>query len=62
VSPQVLLAASPLLAGVTGRYFEDNQESPVVDGGPESMVGVAKWSVDPDAADRLWEHAFPVVR
>ncbi|CAM5384162.1 hypothetical protein GCM10010345_74040 [Streptomyces canarius] len=24
----VLLAASPLLTGVTGRYFEDNQEGP----------------------------------
>ncbi|WP_346341900.1 hypothetical protein [Streptomyces sp. SID2563] len=47
---------------MTGRYFEDNQESPVVDGGPEPMACVAKWSVDPDAADRLWEHAFPVVR
>ncbi len=30
----VLLAASPLLDGVTGRYFEDNQESEVVDGAP----------------------------
>ncbi|MEU4098374.1 SDR family NAD(P)-dependent oxidoreductase [Streptomyces sp. NPDC026673] len=58
----VLLAASPLLDGVTGRYFEDNQESEVVDGGPEVMAGVAKWSVDPAAADRLWEYALPVVR
>jgi NAD(P)-dependent dehydrogenase (short-subunit alcohol dehydrogenase family) len=58
----VLLAASPVVDGVTGRYFEDNQESPVVDGGPEVMAGVAKWSVDPDAADRLWDLAFPVVR
>lgn len=58
----VLLAASPLLKGVTGRYFEDNQESEVVDGGPDVMAGVAKWSVDPDAADRLWDQALPVVR
>lgn len=58
----VLLAASPLLDGVTGRYFEDNQESEVVDGGPEVMAGVAKWSVDPAAADRLWDYALPVVR
>lgn len=57
----VLLAASPLLAGVTGRYFEDNQESEVVEGGPEAMAGVAKWSIDPIAADRLWDDAFPVV-
>jgi NAD(P)-dependent dehydrogenase (short-subunit alcohol dehydrogenase family) len=58
----VLLAASPLLDGVTGRYFEDNQESEVVDGGPDVKRGVAKWSVDPAAADRLWDYAFPVVR
>ncbi len=58
----VLLAASPLLHGVTGRYFEDNQESEVVDGGPDVMGGVAKWSVDPRAADRLWDYALPVVR
>lgn len=58
----VLLAASPLLDGVTGRYFEDNQESEVVDGGPDAMAGVAKWSVDPGAADRLWDYALPVVR
>lgn len=55
----VLLAASPLLDGVTGRYFEDNQESPLVDGGPEVMAGVARWSADPAAADRLWDYALP---
>jgi NAD(P)-dependent dehydrogenase (short-subunit alcohol dehydrogenase family) len=54
-SDQVMLAASPLLQGVTGRYFEDGQESPVVDGGPDVAAGVARWSVDPAAADRLWE-------
>ncbi|GGZ29230.1 SDR family NAD(P)-dependent oxidoreductase [Streptomyces olivaceoviridis] len=58
----VLLAASPLLDGVTGRYFEDNQESEVVDGGPDVMAGVAKWSIDPAAADRLWDLALTAVR
>ncbi|WP_329288805.1 SDR family NAD(P)-dependent oxidoreductase [Streptomyces pseudovenezuelae] len=57
----VLLAASPLLDAVSGHYFEDNQESEVVDGGPEVMSGVAKWSVDPAAADRLWDLAQPVL-
>ncbi|MFE2645913.1 hypothetical protein ACFXDO_25580 [Streptomyces nigra] len=47
---------------MTGRYFEDNQESEVVDGGPDVMAGVAKRSVDADAADRLWDYALPVVR
>lgn len=57
----VLLAASPLLDGVNGRYFEDNQEAETVDGGPDVMAGVARWSVDPAAADRLWDHALPTV-
>ncbi|MFB9831362.1 SDR family NAD(P)-dependent oxidoreductase [Actinoallomurus acaciae] len=69
VATAVLLAASPLLEGVTGRYFEDNQEVEVVDGGPERMAGgpaslanaVAKWAVDPAAADRLWEYAASAV-
>lgn len=66
----VLLAASPLLDGVTGRYFEDNQEAEIIDGGPhlmaagiEEMLGhVATWSLDPTAADKLWDYALPVVR
>ena len=53
----VLLAASPLLEGVSGRYFEDNQEAEVVTGGPGVTAGVARWSIDPDIADRLWEVA-----
>ncbi|MCW8383841.1 SDR family NAD(P)-dependent oxidoreductase [Streptomyces justiciae] len=57
----VLLAASPLVDGVSGCYFEDNQESEVVDGGPDVQAGVAKWSIDPAAADRLWDLAMPVV-
>ncbi|GAB2574888.1 oxidoreductase [Paractinoplanes abujensis] len=60
---EVLLAVSPLLEGVTGRYFdEDNQEAAVVPGGPEPSTGVAEWSVDPAAADRLWELAEEAVR
>lgn len=54
----VMLAAAPLLEGVTGRYFEHNQEAEVVEGGPHTlangagaMAGVASWSVDPAAAD-----------
>ncbi|MGW5668583.1 SDR family NAD(P)-dependent oxidoreductase [Micromonospora sp. NPDC003776] len=53
----VLLAASPLLDGVTGRYFDDNQEAEVVAGGPEAAGGVAAHAVDPQAADRLWTYA-----
>ncbi|WIX82230.1 SDR family NAD(P)-dependent oxidoreductase [Amycolatopsis carbonis] len=64
-----LLAVSPLLDGVTGRYFEDNQESPVIDGGAhlaaggvDAMAGVARWALDPVAADRLWDYASAAVR
>ena len=56
----VLVAASPLLDGVSGRYFEDNQEVPVVPAGGEGG-GVAAWSVDPAAADRLWDYATATV-
>jgi NAD(P)-dependent dehydrogenase (short-subunit alcohol dehydrogenase family) len=54
----VLLAASPLLDGVSGRFFSDNQEPEVVQGGPDVSSGVAAWSVDPAAADRLWDYAL----
>jgi NAD(P)-dependent dehydrogenase (short-subunit alcohol dehydrogenase family) len=56
----VLLAASPLLEGVTGRYFEDNQESPVtIDGTGD---GVAAHALDPGNADRLWDLAEDALR
>lgn len=58
----VLLAASPLLDGVTGRYFEDNQEAPVVGGDEEHPGGVAAHAVDPIAADRLWDRAECALR
>jgi hypothetical protein len=59
---EVLLAASPLVEGLTGRYVdEDNQVADVVPGGPEPMMGVAEWSVDPQAADRLWTLAEQAV-
>ena len=51
----VLLAASPLVDGASGIYFEDAQEAPVVDGGSDAHVGVARWSIDPDSADTLWD-------
>lgn len=56
-----LLAASPLLEGVTGRYFEDNQEAPVVES-DEASGGVAPHALDPAVADRLWEYAESAVR
>ncbi|MFG1837845.1 SDR family NAD(P)-dependent oxidoreductase [Micromonospora sp. NPDC049175] len=49
----VLVAASPLLDGVGGRYFEDCQEAaPATPGG---RTGVADYALDPEAAERLWK-------
>ncbi|MDT7847494.1 SDR family NAD(P)-dependent oxidoreductase [Streptomyces justiciae] len=58
----VLLAASPLVEGVTGRYFEDNQEAGVVTDADERPGGVAAHAVDPEAADRLWDLASAALR
>jgi NAD(P)-dependent dehydrogenase (short-subunit alcohol dehydrogenase family) len=52
----VLLATSPLLEGVGGRYFEDcNEAIPVARRDPEQPAGVAPYALDPENADRLWE-------
>jgi hypothetical protein len=53
----VLLAASPLLDGISGRYFEDNQEIHPASRTQESSGGVAAHALDPEAADRLWTYA-----
>jgi NAD(P)-dependent dehydrogenase (short-subunit alcohol dehydrogenase family) len=54
----VLLAASPLLAGIGGRYFEDCNESEVVSRRPSDFSGgVAPYAVDPANAERLWNLA-----
>jgi NAD(P)-dependent dehydrogenase (short-subunit alcohol dehydrogenase family) len=50
----VLLATSPQLAGIGGRYFEDCNEA-VVDDGDAPMRGVRSYALDPEAATRLWE-------
>lgn len=54
----VLLAASPLLAGVGGRYFEDCNEAPVVTKRPPNYSGVAHYAVDPANARQLWDLAL----
>lgn len=50
----VLLAASPLVDGVGGHYFEDCAEAvPAADDQP--LVGVRPWARDESAASRLWD-------
>jgi hypothetical protein len=49
----VLVATSPLLDGVGGRYFEDCNEAQT--GELSARNGVAAFALDPDAAARLWQ-------
>jgi NAD(P)-dependent dehydrogenase (short-subunit alcohol dehydrogenase family) len=58
----VLLAASPLLDGIGGRYFEDCNEAVAVNrrGGP-GRGGVAPYALDPANAGRLWELSLDLV-
>jgi NAD(P)-dependent dehydrogenase (short-subunit alcohol dehydrogenase family) len=51
----VLLATSPELAGVSGRYFEDCNEAPVVANDSDASTGVRAYAIDSAAAKRLWE-------
>jgi NAD(P)-dependent dehydrogenase (short-subunit alcohol dehydrogenase family) len=51
----VLLAASPLLEGVGGRYFEDCNQSPIVADYVAFAPGVAPFAVDEEYARRLWD-------
>ena len=51
----VLLAVSPLLEGVGGRYFEDCREADVVPEIVDGLHGVRDYALDPAAATRLWD-------
>jgi len=49
----ILVATSPLLEGIGGRYFEDCNEAVV--GQLSARNGVAAYALDPEAAARLWQ-------
>jgi NAD(P)-dependent dehydrogenase (short-subunit alcohol dehydrogenase family) len=51
----VLLAASPVVEGVTGRYYEDCAEAPRVTERGTHTGGVAPYVLDRDNAERLWQ-------
>jgi NAD(P)-dependent dehydrogenase (short-subunit alcohol dehydrogenase family) len=51
----VLLAASPLVEGVGGRYFEDCQEASVTEEPAPFGGGVSPYAIDPDNAEKLWD-------
>ncbi|MBW4442032.1 MAG: SDR family NAD(P)-dependent oxidoreductase [Plectolyngbya sp. WJT66-NPBG17] len=54
----VLLATSPLLEGISGRYFEDCNEATLVTNGNGYLSGVAPYALNTDNADRLWEESL----
>ncbi|NUO61143.1 MAG: SDR family NAD(P)-dependent oxidoreductase [Hamadaea sp.] len=49
----VLLATSPLVDKIGGRYFEDCAEAGPNQ--PGTRAGVAAYALDPEAAERLWQ-------
>ena len=55
----VLVATSPLLDGVGGRYFEDcNEAGPHQ---PGTRTGVADYAIDPEAAALLWQVSIDTI-
>ena len=58
----VLVAGSPLLDGIGGRYFHDCTEAEVLDRRSGDMSGVARYAIDPANADRLWELSAQATR
>jgi NAD(P)-dependent dehydrogenase (short-subunit alcohol dehydrogenase family) len=61
-STSVLLAASPLLEGVSGLYFEDcNQARQVARRPTDFTGGYAAYAVDPGNAERLWELSLKLI-
>ncbi|MEU1753838.1 SDR family NAD(P)-dependent oxidoreductase [Micromonospora matsumotoense] len=56
----VLVATSPLLAGIGGRYFEDCQQAAPHQ--PGTRTGVAAYALDPAAAEQLWTVSAQTLR
>lgn len=54
----VLLATSPLLEGIGGRYFEDCNEAAIVTRRTKDYTGVAPYALNPENADRLWAESL----
>jgi NAD(P)-dependent dehydrogenase (short-subunit alcohol dehydrogenase family) len=61
-STSVLLAASPLLEGVSGLYFEDCNQAQQVTRRPSDFTGgYAAYAVDPGNAERLWDLSVKLI-
>ncbi len=57
----VLLATSPLLEGIGGRYFADCNEAEPLQQDDREMTRVAAHALDPIGAKRLWEESLRLV-
>jgi NAD(P)-dependent dehydrogenase (short-subunit alcohol dehydrogenase family) len=58
----VLVAASPLLQGIGGLYFEDCNQSPRITKRPTDFSGgVADYAVDVANAERLWDVSLKLI-
>jgi NAD(P)-dependent dehydrogenase (short-subunit alcohol dehydrogenase family) len=58
----VLLATSPQLEGIGGRYFEDCNEAPVIHRRDEAGIGgVAPYALDVGNAERLWDVSLGLI-
>ena len=58
----VLLATSPQLEGVGGRYFDDCNEAEVLSERTGGLNGVAPYALDVANAERLWEVSEALLR
>jgi NAD(P)-dependent dehydrogenase (short-subunit alcohol dehydrogenase family) len=56
----VLVATSPLLERVGGRYFEDCNEASL--NAPGTRTGVAAYALDPQSAEALWEASLTLIK
>ncbi|MFD9001551.1 SDR family NAD(P)-dependent oxidoreductase [Streptomyces sp. NPDC059582] len=58
----VLVAASPTVEGITGRYFEDCGQAEPVTQRAGAVAGVASYALDRENAARLWAVSEDLVR
>jgi NAD(P)-dependent dehydrogenase (short-subunit alcohol dehydrogenase family) len=57
-----LLATSPQLEGIGGRYFDDCNEAETLTRRPENTYnGVAPYALDPANAERLWDVSLGMI-
>ena len=60
----VLVATSPQLESIGGRYFEDCNQARVLEPGTpnNTIYGVAAYALDPGNANRLWEVSLELLQ